>query len=209
MSRAAGKRKPRPGELTPEQKAEFGIDARDIPGGATHLTNPVTVTQKVPAAGQLAEFRGMMAHGVPPAGNYYERKPHGKPYQPEYAPLNRPPSPVPVYIVEAAAGGTPFKHVFVNKITVPSAAIEPVRLCSIDPGRIHVRLLNETAAADGILGVRFGPMQAVEAGTGALLPSGMSSYLTIEMQDELFAVPNDANTYVISVILESATPGAA
>jgi hypothetical protein len=209
MGRAAGKHKGRPGELSPEQKAEFGIDDRDIPGGATHLVNPVTVTRKVPAAKPLGEFRGMMAHGVPPEGQYYERTPKGKPYQPHYTPLAKPPSPVPVYIVEAAAGGTPFKHIFVNRITVPSGVIEPVRLCSIDPGRDHVRLLNETAAAAGVAGVRFGPMQAVEAGTGALLPSGMTNYLAIEGQDELFAVPNDANTYVISVILESSTPGTA
>lgn len=203
MSRAHGKHTQRPPELSPGQKAEYGIDDRDIPGGRTHLINPQTRQQKTPAPEQLAEFRGMMAHGVPPEGHTYHRP--AKSYQPEYADLRKPPVPVPVYIVEDSAGSRPFKNIFTNTITVPSGAIEPVRLCSNDPGRIHVAFLNESSTGKG---VRFGQMQQVEASQGALLPASMSSYVRIEGHSELFALSLDSNSYTISVILETETPGA-
>lgn len=204
MSRGHGKRTQRPPELSPEQKAEFGIDDRDIPGGQVHLLNPQTHQQKVPAPEKLAEFRGMMAHGVPPEGNTYHRP--AKSYQPEYTGPGKPPVPVPVYIVQGSAGARTFKHVFTNKIVVPSAVIEPVRLCSIDPDRIHMRLMNESSTGTGI---RIGSLPDVTAGKGALLPAKMTSYLTIEAEDELFALPDDTgNSYTISVLLETETPGA-
>jgi hypothetical protein len=110
-------------------------------------------------------------------------------------------------VIVQGGGARPVKHVFTDSITAPPAGTpEPARLCSIDPNRSFVRLLNEQPA--GVAGTRVGSLSDLASGKGALLPPAMSGYLTLETHDELFAISADATADKISVILETETPGA-
>src|SRR5487761_569 len=118
MSRASG-RKGQPArppvlgtDLPADKQAGYGIDDRDIPGGQTHLVNYPTVTQKVPTAEPLDEFRGMMAHGVPPkeaeTGHYDRQAPAGNRREPRYARPSRTATAVPAaFSALAAVTGLP------------------------------------------------------------------------------------------------------
>lgn len=205
MSRAHGKHTSRTPVLSPGEKAEFGIDDRDIPGGETHLINHQTVHQKPATSEPLEEFRGMMAHGVPPAEHgMYDRDAKGKkPYKPEYAKVPAPPVPVPVYIVEDGGGGRALRSAAPRHFTVPAAsgtnAGDPVRVCGRDARRVRVLLLNEDTASN----IRFAQRPSdLTAGGGALLPYPSSSYLALHTQDELWALSADTGTPLISVIQE-------
>lgn len=155
MSRASG-RKGQPArppvlgtDLPADKQAGYGIDDRDIPGGQTHLVNYPTVTQKVPTAEPLDEFRGMMAHGVPPkeaeTGHYDRQAPAGNRREPRYARIKDPVTPVPVYIVEEGAGGRPLRTVATDRFSVPAAGTEPIRIAGRDRTRTYLHLLVETA----------------------------------------------------------------
>ncbi len=142
MSRAHGKHSPRPPELSPERKREYGIDDRDIPGGKPHLGNKQVLEQQLTAAEPLGQFRGMMAHGVPPAEyGLHDREHHGKAYQPHFEQLREPPSPVPVYLVQRSGRG--LKHTAMKHFQAPPIGSEPVQICGQDTSRSTVRLLNE------------------------------------------------------------------
>lgn len=205
MTRAAGKHGPRHAQLTPEQERELGIDTREIRGGVTHLVNPVLPPPTRPAVpAERPEFRGDMAHGVPPEETTVKRDDPGakrKPYQPEYAKPEIPPVPVPVYIVEPG-GRKQRKQATVRRVQVPAAESEPVRVGGDDRTLIAVKLLNEGVTS--ATGVRFAHdiTSLNGANSGALLPNAMTSYLKIETQSDLWLVSDDTNTPYVSVVIE-------
>lgn len=206
MGRAHGKHPQRTPALTPEQDAEYGLDpGRKIPGGERLVVNRQVIRQDVPAAEPLAEFRGMMAHGVPPH-EFEDRKPeHQGPRVPRYAPLPAKRPAIPVYIVEEAGGSRPLRSAAPRSVQLGAAGGQSVRLCGKDPSRKNVLILNESSSSD----VRFGQRPGdVEAGTGALLPWPGNSYLRLSTQDELWAISADAGTPAVSVIEEFESAGA-
>lgn len=222
MSRAHGKHAARQPQLTPEQIAEFGEgDERDIPGGIAHNDrNPVVQHKKPAVAEPLAEFRGMMAHGVPPEGNHYPRDPRlagtVTKVKPGYAELKEPPVPVPVYVVEQGAGARSQKVSIPRHIMVPGFNADPVLVCGRDLNRTKVRLMNSDSA-NNIRVARDLASLVVDPGSGnsrtiggALLVHGMISYQDFETQDELWAVALTASTPVeLNIIIDTAIAGAA
>ncbi len=210
MSRAHGKHSPRPPELSPERKREYGIDDRDIPGGKPHLGNKQVLEQQLTAAEPLGQFRGMMAHGVPPAEyGLHDREHHGKAYQPHFEQLREPPSPVPVYLVQRSGRG--LTHTAMKHFAAPPVSAEPVSICGQDVARSAVRLLNTDAAHHAWIGqlndLAVDLANAKVIG-GAMLPKGMTSYLTVQTQGPLYVISDDAGTPVISVIIETEIAGA-
>lgn len=184
----------------------YGLSDKQIPGGDIHIVNPETVQQKVPAKEQLPEFRGIMAHGVPPERfDHVDREKPGKPYVPEYTKQEVRQSPVPVFIVQTEGGPQPLRVSSPRSITVPASGSEPVHLCSRDGTRARILLLNESTSSD----IRFAStLGALASGTGALLPWPGNSYLTLHTQDHLWAVSKDSGTPVLSIIEEYEIPGA-
>jgi hypothetical protein len=207
MSRAYGKRTPRGQEPVLEPggpldqagrdapdtegvRAEEGIGpARDIPGGLNHLANPPVKVQPVPVPEHQWPFRrALLAHGVPPDGQAYDRDPRlaggqeGRAKVTEPAPLQ---TPVPVYIV---TGGDPgvIRSAWPRSVQCPASTTGvPIRVCGRNPNRVEVRMLNEDTATD----IRFATeLSAIAAGTGALLPWPANSYLVLETQDEIYAI---------------------
>ena len=223
MSRAQGKKAPRvpflddlaailePGKDRPQtegERREEGIgDERDIPGGISHNdANPAVVRQNVGSKPAEWRYRKDLAHGVPPdeAGHHDRDGDHlqprgGQSGRPKYEQATSKPLPVPVYIVEEAGGRDAVKTASPRSQTCPaSTAAEPIRLCGINPRRVRIALLNEDTATD----IRFGhDLAALAAGTGALLPWPMNSYLWLDTQDELFAIgASGSGTPKISII---------
>ena len=163
MSRAHGRNHPRAIEpkgytpelasLTPEQLAEFGkTPERNIPGDDTHLVNYTTKHAHVPVPEKLAEFRGMMAHGVPVSDKTQFSRPeipgagHRRTPGQDVAPSHHKPTPVPVYLVEEGAGESPLRTIATDWITIPATGSEPARISGRDKDRKAIGLLVETAA---------------------------------------------------------------
>lgn len=213
MTRAHGRHTQRAPELSPEQRREFGIDDRDIPGGLTHIQNYQVAQQKVPVAEPLEQFRGMMAHGVPPEEyGVYDREHKVTRAVIENTALREPPVPVPVYIVEPAAGG--LLHATTRHFQAPAIGQEPESICGQDRNRRSVRLLNEGVTSGA--GCRFGQLNDLAWDSqnnlivgGAFLPNAMTSYLKIETQGPLYIVSMDSHIPYISVIIETEIAGAA
>jgi hypothetical protein len=199
MSRSSGRKGT---GRTPDP--QYGSFDKGIPGGIRHVdANPdaVATVARPAVAEPLEEFRGMMAHGVAPGtGEHYQREmaEHARhPYQPGYEKLPPDITPVPVYIVEEAGGGASFRSASPRHITCPaSGAAEPARVCSVNPRRTAIMLLNEDTSND----IRFGKLSQVSTGGGALLPWPSNSYLTINTQDELFAISAGSGTPLLSII---------
>jgi hypothetical protein len=213
LSRAHGRQHtPRTAELTPQQVREFGVDEREIPGGQNHLANRETRAQKVPYPDDLGDFRGMMAHGVPPEEYGLNDRDHpGRPYKPEYAKLPEPVCPVPVYIVESGAGARGLKHTAMKHFQAPAIGNEPVTIVGQDVNRSIVRVLNSDSTHSAWIG-QLNDLVFDSANTkivgGAILPKGMTSYLPIETQGPLYVVSDDSGTPLISVIIETQVAGA-
>jgi hypothetical protein len=227
MSRSRGRHgQPRPpvlpdtpeGDYTGESQRQYPgplPDNSPIPGGAAggvHITNQPTVRQRVPIPDARDEFRGIMAHGVPPDEHtteehaQRERGPNAvKVPRPAYEKQPEAVSPVPVYIVEGGGGGRPLRSSSPLNLTVQASTGEPVRLCGRDPGRARVLLLNEDTASNCRIAVR--PSDLVNGG-GALLSWATNSYLTLHTQDELYALSVTSSSLVVSVIQEFEIQGA-
>lgn len=216
MSRAFGKHTPRRPvveEIDPEspEGRQLGMSTRmqgtpsPIRGGQEHITNAPVVRQQTPVPDARPEITDMNAHGVP----------HGSATTRERAEMERGPNtahsvrtprtatavpdlpaPIPVYVVQnhrAAALRTAAPHSFVLQVQ----GAEPVRLCGRDQTREAVWLLNE----DPSHSVRMAQRPAdLNNGQGALLPSGMTSYLKLDGQDELYGISADSGTPRVSVI---------
>jgi hypothetical protein len=222
MGRASGRknlpRAPQPG--TPEGD-EIGLSARQdpagspIPGLTGNIVNYETVRREPPIGDPLPEFRGMMAHGVPPEDSTTEERAtmeregtlaqHRPPTPPQHPkPVVRP-TPVPVYLVEEGSGGEAYltaspRHISVPGILATGAnAADPVRLCGKDAKRNRIGLLNEDTANN----VRFAQRPSdLVAGGGSLLPYPSNTYLWLETQDELFAYAVGSASVILSIIDE-------
>jgi hypothetical protein len=218
MGRASGRKNlPRAPEVTPDsgEGREIGLSARQdpsgspIPGLTGNIANYETVRRPVPAGESLEEFRGMMAHGVPPGEETTEERArmerdgtlaqHNPPALPEhYVPAVKP-AAVPVYITTRRGGPESYLTASPRSITVPSNNSDPVRVCGRNPKRNRVLLLNEDTATN----IRFAlrPSDLTNGG-GALLPWPTNSYLVLETQDELFASTVSATLSVIMSVIE-------
>ena len=159
MTRAKGRkddiRKPTVDPDSPEGHG-YGESVRTagatspIPGGRPHLTNAQTMRQKAPIAEPRPEFKGMMAHGVPPeAHTPHERAEHMRgPAEvrgpaPEFEHLPPVIEPVPVKVVEEAKALRTLAGQF---FTVPAQGTECIRIAGKDLTRAALLLLVETAA---------------------------------------------------------------
>lgn len=190
-----------------------GPNPRDIRGGRVHQVQkvlPQPTTPAVPAT--RSPYRDMMAHGVPPDGEHWDR-PHpddtkqiDRSQHHEVKRPTPPPNPVPVYIVEQADKGRNQVAIEVTRVTAPAnTAAEPARIVSVDPNRSRLLLLNE----DSTNAARIGKLvdlitdNSGKTLTGAKLPASMVNYLTIEGHDELFVISDAATAVVVSVIVET------
>ena len=202
---------------TAGDRREEGIgEPRDIPGGLNHLANPPVEHAQAPYKDPGWEFRRSdLAHGVEPDAHFYgrddprlsnvQRGGAGKLDKP--VPLA---DPVPVYIVERAAGRRPTAFADARKMTLPAAGSEPVMIAAASPSRTLVQMLNE----DSTHQARFGQLEdltydgqnGVITG-GARLPAGASGYTVFRSQDAIYGVSETSSTVAISVILESQLRG--
>lgn len=210
-------RSPVPG--TPEGD-DIGMSERQdpagspIPGLTGNIVNYETVRQRPETADEtFDEYRGMMAHGVPNDSETTEERAsmvrdgslaqHNPPSPPVVRTPEKRPTPIPVYVVAEGSSGKAFVSSSPRNITIPPAtgslAADPVRLCSRDPKRVKLLLLNEDTANN----IRFAVRPSdLNGGGGALLPWPTNSYLRLDTQDELFGLAIGTAPVVVSVIQE-------
>ncbi len=224
MSRgtAAPRQQPRAPEIDPDsgEGREIGMSDRmqggpsPIPGGAVHVVNAPTVRQKTPAPDAPPEIKPINAHGVMPGTATtrdradLERGTNGhNPPKAHYQPSgDPPPPPVPVVIVEQGDPGGSYRSSAPHSFLVPGNTSDMTRLCGRDQSRRYLYVLNEDATHSARFAQRPTDLVIQDATGktigGALLPAGMSSYLRLSTQDELWIVSSDTNTPRISVIQE-------
>ena len=201
----------RPPRVSPDSKEgrEIGLDDRDIEGGLAHLPDkPVVKREEPETAEPLAEFRGMMAHGVYADDEKFEFPRDlaklDKEGPPEYAKPEHLEEPVPVFVVEQPEARKVRRECLFNKLTVTVTGGEPTRLCSVDPDRVHVYLLNADSANDALFSNQIA---GVLAGNAGILPHGMTSYLRLSHQGELWAQSANATAVSLYVIQETEVSG--
>lgn len=211
MGRARGKHTDRQPTIDQEDPTARGIGASPrtqgipspIPGGRPHLTNPHTVRHPVPVAEPRPEYRGVMAHGVPPGSHTtreraeFMRGPDALRTGPaEHSTQKEPVVPVPVYLVERT-GPKVVRSAAPRHVMLQASTGEPVRVCGVEFGRVRVGLLNESQSSD----IRFAQRYSdCTAGGGALLPWPANTYTWIDTQDELYAISADSGTPTLSII---------
>lgn len=231
MGRAQGRKMPRPVTVDPDgpEGREIGMSSRTvaapspIPGGETHIVNYPTERQRVPVGDSPAEYGAMEAHGVPPSDETFrdraesERGPNSHTpitVAPAQKPFKRP-DPVPVYIVTEGAGTRPLRIATPRHISVHGFNGDPVPVVGVDDRRTKVRLMNNDSTNDIQIGTDLTALVQDSANPtktigGSLLPHGMTNYLDIETQDELWAIALTASTPVtLNMIIETSSPGAA
>jgi hypothetical protein len=158
MTRARGRKEDhRPAVVDPDspEGQGYGESVRTagaespIPGGIQHLSNPQTMRQHVPVQEPRPEFRGMMAHGVPPEAHTPRERAENmrgpddfRPIIPVFEKLPELPKPVPVEIV---TGGTKqLLTIATQFFTVPAQGTECIRISGKDLERSEIGLLVET-----------------------------------------------------------------
>jgi hypothetical protein len=189
MGRASG-RKNLPRAVQPGTPAgdEIGESARQdpagspIPGLTGNIVNYETVRREPPVGEPLPEFRGMMAHGVPPSENTTEERAqlerdgalaqHRPPTRPDLSgPRPKPPA-IPVYLVEVGGGGTPITTLAGQKISVPAQGSAAARVAARDETRSDFYIQAETVSGSTSTAQA---LIATGGGTGtATLPVGSS-----------------------------------
>lgn len=219
MTRAAGKHRVRPPIIDPDsgEGREIGMsdrmqgDPSPIPGGKQHIVNASATRQRTPVPDSRPEITDLNAHGVDP-GTHTSRERaetmrgpnsvHRTP-PPTFAPPEKRPEPVPVYLVEEGSAPRVLRTSAPHSITLQASTGEGVRLCGQDQNRTVVRLLNESTSSD----IRYaqGPRD-LNNGGGALLPWPNNSYLNLVTQDELWAISADSGTPRISIVQEFESP---
>lgn len=222
MSRARGKhdtgRKPKvtPADQAFSVKPDSGegkdigeselLEGHPLPGGISHLRNPETFHTKPDVGQPLPEFRGWLAHGVPPEITGVRDRTTEQTRPPVHHVKTEPePAPIPVRIVEA--GNSRTQRVTATKnFQAPQITAEPVNICGADPDRVHVLVLNE----DSSHSCRIGELTdlAVDLANnlivgGSLLPANMTSYLKLCTQRPLYILSTGTNSPRISVIVET------
>ena len=218
MSRAKGRgvqqRQPKAEEIKPDspEGRQLGLSDRvqghpsPIPGGQNHISHAPAVRHQVPTPPSDPEIGMGNAHGVVPGSHTnaeradHERGPntvHATMPKPRHHPVHERPAPIPVFIVQDAHNDV-LRSAAPHNITVPAnSGADPVRLCGRDTGRTAVMLLNESTTTD----IRFAQRPSdLNAGGGALLPWPSNSYLTIQTQDELYALSASGTAATVSVI---------
>jgi hypothetical protein len=207
----------RPAQVEPgsAEGRDIGLSDRElgdpspIPGGETHLVNHQTMRQLAPTPVPRPEFRGDMAHGVPPEKHSAHeraaamRGPNSahdpRPVPPhEPGPHEHPVPPVPVTIVEQGRDTRPLRTSSHRRYQLPPAGSEAVRLVGRNSGRVDLLMLNE----DPTHNIRFAqrPSELDQPNAGTVLPATTSSYLRIRTQDELYGVSDDDASPFISII---------
>lgn len=217
MVRAAGKRQQRAVEPDTPRGDAIGLSARvddeksPVPGGELHVTRRPVARQEPSRAVPRPEFRGVMAHGVPPE----EHTPMDRAEAmrgpdavtgpaPVTAALENIEPAVPVYIVERGAGGRPLETATGVWITVPANTAEPIPICGRDLTRSKLKLMVETAAGSqgaAPTGIRVSnnPTDLV-VGQGALFRAGMAGYEDLEVTDRMWALSADGSACTVSVV---------
>lgn len=130
-----------------------------IPGGApTHLVSQPSVRQTAPVAEPKPEFRGMLAHGVPPEAHTteeharHERGPNAvKVIRPHYGQYDQAPPPVPVYLVKKASGAQDLRTQAGDRFTVPVSGVESIRIAGRDRDRTFLAVLVESASGGSLV----------------------------------------------------------
>lgn len=226
MNRAAGRHRQQPRAVTVDPDSaegrELGMSDRmqgepsPIPGGAVHVVNAETMRQHTPAPDAPPEIKPINAHGVPPGSATtreradLERGVNGhNPPAPHLEPSGTPPPPpVPVYLVEMGDAGGTYRAAAPRNFHVPANSADPTRVCGRDASRRFVYILNEDATHAARFAQRPGDLvldgsDPTKTAGGALLPAGMTGYLRLGTQDELWIISADnVNTPRISVIQE-------
>lgn len=185
------------------ETGRMGSDPSPIPGGKVHLENEITTRQRTPVPDSRAEVKDLNAHGVPPGAATFRERADSirgandhKIIAPEYEQAPRLTAPVPVRIVQDGRVAT-LRTSSHRNFAVQASTGEAVRLCGQDHNRVDLRLLNESATS----AIRFAERASdLIGGHGTLLPSSMSSYLSLDTQDELWAISADSGTPAISII---------
>lgn len=200
------------------QGDDIGLSARQspdgspIPGGRQHLVNEAVGYVKPDIPAFRPEFRGMMAHGVPPGpGTAHDRAEtmrgpnsthDARPRHPQdHTPPKPQFPPVPVIVVNDASETRPLRTSSHRRVSVPlsttAAPNDPVRLCGRNTNRSHILVLNE----DQVNAARFSKeFSNLASGAGSVLPAKMTSYQKIETQDELYALADAGGAVIVSVI---------
>lgn len=237
MSRASGRRTGQPDrtsnlntstEPDSPQGRDIGMSKRaqgvpsPIPGGREHIVNHPSVRTEPARPAPRGEYRGTMAHGVPPGSattgeraDMMRGPADLKSPAPRFTPVKDPVPPVPVYIVETGSGPRPLRTAIMRHLIVPGLNGDPVLLCGRDVNRAKVRLMN----ADATNNIRIASdlvSLAKDQGTtnktigGVVLIKGMTGYQDIETQDEIWAITQDATaTCEVEIIMETYVPGGA
>lgn len=198
-----------PRATTGLEERRYGAgDYRGIPGGIQHVDANAPVIHEKPLTGEpLAEFRGMMAHGVKPEDvGHYQREMHPeRPYHPHYEKEAPEVSPVPVYVVEQGGSPKPRARCAFRHITAPAAGSEPVSISGAGLSQSLVQILNEDSTHNCRVGelsdLAYDVANAVVIG-GARLPSGATGYTVLRTQSPLYVVSETSSTVVLSVIQE-------
>jgi hypothetical protein len=215
MSRGHGKRTQRTTEIAPNTDAGRNIGLSDrqspngspIPGGRPHLGNHPTVRQSAATKPPRPEFRGVMAHGVPPGpqtaheraeamrGPNTARDPRPQFSAPSDVP---PPPPVPVYEVAAPNAVAEIRGGTFRRYTVAATGTEPTHALPENPRRIEFQIINESATSNVLMAHTRGDTgQTTSVG---LLPKGMTSYQKFVFQDDLWLISADSGTPTVSII---------
>jgi hypothetical protein len=209
MGRASGRknlpRAPQPG--TPEGD-EIGLSARQdpagspIPGLTGNIVNYETVRREPPIGDPLPEFRGMMAHGVPPEDSTTEERAtmeregtlaqHRPPTPPQLHTPRPKPTPVPVYLVEIGGGGVPITTLAGQKISVPAQGSAAARVAARDETRSDFYIQAETTGGSSTATALI----VTGGGTGtATLPVGSS----ISGADVTIGTPTASGQTIVTV----------
>ena len=187
------------------ESREFGVPQADLPGGKTHVVNPPTRQVKPGGVPERpADYHKY--HGVPSDDGPYELPPGDITPGPAPMPAPMVHEAVPVYIVEEPEKHRVRRDCVATNINIPAAGAEPTRVCSENPQRVEILILNEDSNND----IRFssdltelittGAQGTGPAAGGALLWHGTNSYTKLRTQGELWAVSTAAASVRMSVV---------
>lgn len=193
----------------------------DIPGGKTHLVNPQTRQQRSRQAARdrrrpvdyhrqhdVPEQDADTDYDVPRTKVHADLGPEAVAAREAVISEPKYPDAVPVYQVAGPNDQRKIRKLAAYNVNVePVGTYLPSRLCSVDPDRIEIRLLNEDSSTDIRFSSDLEELSAQDAqgtgaaGAGALLWHGTNSYTDIKTQDEIFAVTTGASSARCSVII--------
>lgn len=215
MSRGRGKHDVRQPTIEPGTAAgrDIGLSDRQtgdpspIPGGRPHIRNAPSVRQSVATPAPRPEFRGVMAHGVPPGPQTAHERAEAMrgpnsthdPRPVFHGPGDAPPPPVPVYVVENPNSVATILDSSMRRYTVPATGSEPIHLVGTNGDRVEIKLLNEDASHNILVGYDKASVQNGLTSVSTL-PKGMTSYLSLPTKKDLWVISADSGTPIICAI---------